>query len=65
MKSDGFWCPILFREYEGVMRAYTTRGETLARPEGREVDYTVSTDADSPYFHTIYIETCYIQLRRH
>jgi len=49
----------------GENKVFTTRAETVARPAAREVDYEVSTDVHSPWFHQLYIETCYVQIRRH
>lgn len=65
MKADGPWCPIIIRMQHGENKVFTTRAETVARPAMREVDYEVSTDVHSPWFHQLYIETCYVQIRRH
>lgn len=65
MIASDLWCPIIFVTYNEEIVAFTTRAETLARREGAVVDFKVSVPPTDPWFHQLFIQTCYIQLRRH
>lgn len=65
MIADGPWCPVIFVPYNEEMTVFTIRGMTMAGRENERVDFRIAVPASDPWFHQLYIQTCYVQIRRH
>lgn len=65
MIADGPWCPVIFVPYNEEMMVFTTRGMTLAGRENELVDFIITVLPTERWFHQLFIQTCYVQIRRH